>query len=91
VGDGQRRGIGMTVDTVINYFLKAGASLRRSELWRETYEDAEGKSRVLRSGRFGVGVLAAYLLGDEISVATAMWPMIKALNSQQNSMLNLFS
>jgi hypothetical protein len=28
------------------------------------------KSRVLRSGRFGIGALAAFLLGDEIEIAT---------------------
>ena len=64
------RGIGMTVDTVREYFLKAGASLRRSEIWRQTFQDEKGKSRVLRSGRFGVGALAAFLLGDEIHVST---------------------
>ena len=64
------RGIGMTLDTVRNYFLKAGASLRRSEIWRKTFEDEKGKSQVLRSGRFGVGVLAAYLLGHEVQVST---------------------
>lgn len=64
------QGIGMTLDTVRNYFLKAGASLRRSEIWRKTFEDEEGKSQVLRSGRFGVGMLAAFLLGNEIEVST---------------------
>lgn len=64
------QGIGMTLDTVRNYFLKAGASLRRSEVWRKTFENEEGKSQVLRSGRFGVGVLAAFLLGDEVEIST---------------------
>jgi hypothetical protein len=64
------QGIGMTLDTVRNYFLKAGASLRQSEIWRKTFEDEEGKSQVLRSGRFGVGVLAAFLLENEISLST---------------------
>lgn len=64
------KGIGMTVDTVREYFLKAGASLRRSEIWKKTFEDEQGKSRVLRSGRFGVGALAAFLLGDQIYIST---------------------
>ncbi|MCP4106043.1 MAG: hypothetical protein GY749_10975, partial [Desulfobacteraceae bacterium] len=64
------QGIGMTLDTVRNYFLKAGASLRRSEIWRKTFENEENKSQVLRSGRFGIGVLAAYLLGGEVHVST---------------------
>lgn len=64
------KGIGMTVDTLLNYFLKAGASFRNSDAWRKQHEDEEGNVRVLRSGRFGVGVLAGFLLGDEIQVST---------------------
>jgi molecular chaperone HtpG len=63
------KGIGMTASTVQDYFLKAGASFRRSDAWREAHETS-GKSRVLRSGRFGVGVLASFLLGDELEVST---------------------
>jgi hypothetical protein len=63
-------GIGMTLDTIRNFFLKAGASFRSSEAWRKQYLDATGQSRVLRSGRFGVGVLAAFLLGDAVEVTT---------------------
>jgi molecular chaperone HtpG len=64
------RGIGMTPDVVRRYFLKAGASFRRSDAWRKLHETSEGKSRVMRSGRFGIGVLAAFLLGDEVEVST---------------------
>lgn len=64
------RGIGMTVDTVLNYFLKAGASFRLSHAWRRQHEDEQGRPRVLRSGRFGIGILAGFLLGDEIHVST---------------------
>lgn len=64
------RGIGMTPAVLIHYFLKAGASFRRSDAWREQHESTSGRSRVLRSGRFGVGALATFLLGDEIEVST---------------------
>jgi len=64
------RGIGMTAEVVRDYFLKAGASFRRSDAWRRLHEDACAKSRVLRSGRFGIGVLAAFLLGEEVGVST---------------------
>jgi hypothetical protein len=70
------RGIGMTEEVIVNYFLKAGASFRRSVAWKKEFESELGvsqghsKSRVLRSGRFGIGVLAAFLLGDEVEVAT---------------------
>jgi molecular chaperone HtpG len=64
------RGVGMTPEVVRDYFLKAGASFRRSDAWRQQHETETGKSRVLRSGRFGVGALAAFLLGDEVEVST---------------------
>lgn len=63
-------GIGMTVDTLLNYFLKAGASFRTSVAWRKQHEDEDGEVRVMRSGRFGIGVLTGFLLGDEIQVST---------------------
>ncbi len=64
------RGVGMTPEIIRDYFLKAGASFRRSTAWRAEHEDNEGHSRVLRTGRFGVGALAAFLLGDEMEVIT---------------------
>jgi molecular chaperone HtpG len=60
----------MTAQVVQEYFLKAGASFRKSNAWRQDHEDTQGHSRVLRTGRFGVGALAAFLLGDEIEVTT---------------------
>jgi molecular chaperone HtpG len=64
------RGIGMNLDVVQNYFLKAGASFRRSDVWPKTFEDPAGRSKVLRSGRFGVGALASFLIGNEIELTT---------------------
>ncbi len=63
-------GLGMTLDTVQNYYLRAGASFRRSRWWRETFLDENGSARVTRSGRFGIGALAAFLLGDHVHVRT---------------------
>lgn len=71
------RGIGMTEDTVVNYFLTVGASFRRSIAWKMQFESEASadhstkiKSKILRSGRFGIGVLSGFLLGDEINVCT---------------------
>lgn len=65
------RGIGMTADEICEYFLKAGASLRTDPTWYMNYVDREtGSPVVLRTGRFGIGALAAFLLGDEIKVST---------------------
>lgn len=63
-------GIGMTAETVANYFLRAGASSRNTDTWLRTYGDEAGHSQVLRSGRFGIGALAAFLLGNSIEVVT---------------------
>ena len=59
-------GIGMTTHTLKNYFLNVGASLRNSADWKNRNTNDSGNSEVLRSGRFGVGVLAAFLMAKEI-------------------------
>ena len=63
-------GIGMNKDILINYFLVAGASFRNSDVWKKTYCQ-DNKSTIPRSGRFGVGVFASFLLGNEILVETS--------------------
>ena len=69
------RGIGMRLDTLKHYFLRAGASFRYSDAWKKVFEaDLEDntrvRSQVLRSGRFGVGAIASFLIGTEICVST---------------------
>ncbi|WP_198172819.1 ATP-binding protein [Bradyrhizobium sp. AT1] len=64
------RGVGMTAQIIQEYFLRAGASFRRSAAWRHDHEDSTGHSKILRTGRFGIGALAAFLLGDEIELTT---------------------
>lgn len=63
-------GTGMTPEMISSYFLRAGASFRDSQIWKRSFLDDEGRSLVMRSGRFGVGALAAFLLGDEVEVTT---------------------
>lgn len=62
-------GIGMSKEIIRDYFLNVGASFRHSDIWKDQYMQS-GKTRVSRIGRFGVGVLAAYLLGNKITVKT---------------------
>jgi hypothetical protein len=62
-------GIGMTPETVQKYFLRAGACYRTSENWKRIHAP-DGQPRVFRTGRFGIGVLAVFLLGDEMEVFT---------------------
>lgn len=59
-------GTGMTKNVILNYFLVAGSSYRDNPSWKKIFQ---GKN-VCRSGRFGVGVLAAFLLGYKIQVET---------------------
>ncbi len=59
-------GIGMTKNVILNYFLIAGSSYRHNPSWKKTFQE----KHVFRSGRFGVGVLAAFLLGYKLQVET---------------------
>lgn len=62
-------GVGMTLDVIENYFLNIGASFRNSDRWKKMHE-TDGHSNIYRTGRFGVGLLAAFLLGERIKVTT---------------------
>ena len=64
------KGVGMTWQTIKNFFLTAGASFRQSDAWKNRFTDDSGSSRILRSGRFGIGVLAAFLIGNRVQVMT---------------------
>lgn len=63
------QGIGMSQDTIINYFFRAGASFRKSMVWKKNFID-ENEVQIQKTGRFGVGVLAVFLLGDEFEMCT---------------------
>jgi len=63
-------GKGMSSDEIINYFLNVGGSFRKSMDWKKKFIDEEGKTRINRNGKFGIGVLASFLLGKEITVNT---------------------
>lgn len=62
-------GVGMTKEIIRDYFLNIGASFRYSDIWKNQHIN-NGKTNFSRIGRFGVGVLAAYLLGEKIYVET---------------------
>ncbi|MDR1802495.1 MAG: ATP-binding protein [Treponema sp.] len=63
-------GVGMNEDILRNYFLVAGSSYRYSDAWREKYLTDDGEAKIARTGRFGIGALASFLIGDEITVTT---------------------
>lgn len=62
-------GMGMDIDIIKNYFLKIGSSYRYSEIWKANYSD-EKNIFVPRTGKFGIGMLAGFLIGKEIFVNT---------------------
>jgi hypothetical protein len=43
---------------------------RNSDLWKRDFADESGRSKVARTGRFGVGALSAFLIGDRVEVYT---------------------
>lgn len=59
-------GCGMTKDVILKYFLVAGSSYRDNVKWKEQFEN----QKIKRSGKFGIGVLASFLLGNRITVET---------------------
>lgn len=63
-------GIGMNEDIIANYYLTAGASYRYSKQWAETFLDSENNAKIARSGRFGIGALATFLIGNQAKVIT---------------------
>jgi hypothetical protein len=65
-------GIGMSISTLRDYYLVVGASYRQSRQWQREFE-VDGtplRARILRSGRFGIGTLAAFLLGSRVHLRT---------------------
>ncbi len=62
------RGIGMTAEATIAYFLTAGATF--SLLENDANSDRAIAISHLKAGRFGIGAFAAFLLGPEMRVTT---------------------
>jgi len=63
-------GKGMSLNEIQHYFLNVGTSFRSSLEWKKEFEGDDGHSFVNRNGKFGIGVLAAFLVGDKIDVET---------------------
>ena len=63
------RGVGMSADVVVDFFLAAGASFGPRP---EIFEGAQAAevSKWMKSGRFGIGAFAGFLVGPTLRVAT---------------------
>jgi len=66
----QDNGKGMTLDEILNYYLSIGSSFRQSYEWKREFTSRDGNVSINRNGKFGIGVLATFLLGDEITIKT---------------------
>ena len=62
-------GMGMNARILSEYYLVAGSSYRNSDDWNRMF-CKDGKPSFARSGKFGIGVLATFLLGDSLEVVT---------------------
>ena len=62
-------GIGMNENILLNYYLSAGSSYRFSKDWIMEFT-SNTDEEIIRTGKFGVGVLSSFLLGTSIFVQT---------------------
>ena len=63
-------GIGMSERSVRDFFFRVGSSSRFSEEWKKTFDPGDGPNHLVRTGYFGIGILAAFLIGSKITVRT---------------------
>ena len=62
-------GTGMTEQTVLDYFLTCGGNYQNDDTFSAAHQ-INGVLSHVRTGRFGIGSMALFLLGDEILVST---------------------
>lgn len=62
-------GVGMNEEVLLEYYLVAGASFRTSDSWLHDFTSGQS-TKVLRTGKFGIGALAGFLLGKQFTVQT---------------------
>jgi len=70
-------GIGMTSETIVNYFMTIGASIRNNIEWKLKCTNENGHLVIPRLGRFGIGVLSAFLIGNKIEIKTRHYASYK--------------
>lgn len=64
-------GIGMSLDIIKNHFLNIGSQFRGSNEWDKLKKSKQDKGELTeKNGKFGIGILSSYLLGDNLKVVT---------------------
>lgn len=67
IGD---NGKGMNVSEIKDFFFRIGASFRNSADWKKVYISGDNETLIPRIGRFGIGILAGFLIGQKMEVYT---------------------
>jgi hypothetical protein len=80
-------GIGMSAGHVAEYFLTVGGTFRQTKEFYSTRNSDIRSGATCLAGRFGIGALAAFLLGDEFQVSTRYFQekLGVSLNCSMNS------
>ncbi|HPI53909.1 MAG TPA: ATP-binding protein [Chitinophagaceae bacterium] len=63
-------GKGMSVNEIMQNYLTIGFSSRQSNSFKLSYLNSEGNTLFNKTGKFGIGVLATFLLGESIKIET---------------------
>lgn len=63
-------GIGMTEETIRNFFLRAGRSYYKSDAFRKLQYENRSQYDFSPISQFGIGILSCFLTGDRIEVST---------------------
>jgi hypothetical protein len=66
----QDTGMGMSQHHIRQFFLTVGSSYKTSANWAQNLNDPHGRPGIHRTGYFGIGIMASFLLGDHIKVTT---------------------
>jgi hypothetical protein len=61
-------GCGMSVNDVKSYFLRIGGRLREDIAWKTERVDFQSKESYAYTSRFGIGVVALFMLGENVCV-----------------------
>lgn len=64
-------GIGMSLDIIRNHFLNIGSQFKGSNEWDKLKRNEQDKGKLTeKNGKFGIGILSSYLLGNNLKVIT---------------------
>ena len=61
----------MSLDIIKNHFLNIGSQFRGSNEWDKLKKNEQDQDKLTeKNGKFGIGILSSYLLGNNLKVVT---------------------